>query len=48
MQMGKRDSKNVIFICPNIFLVEETVSFPNLPSLSFSLLVPFHPFLCFI
>ena len=48
MQMGKWDSRNVIFICLSIFLVEETVSFPNLPSLSFSLLVPFYPFLCFI
>lgn len=48
MQTGKWDSRNAVFISPNSLLVEETVSFLNLPSLSFSLRVPFYPFLCFI
>lgn len=45
MQTGKWDSRDV-FIPPYNFLV--TVNFPHFPSLSFSIFVPFYPFLCFI
>lgn len=41
MQMGKWDRRNVIIICPNIFLVEERVGFLISLAFLFPFLFPF-------